>query len=77
MYKSNNPMLMLPDGVVTQIEQVTEHQIDELILLVSHRYNQLRPEREGMFLSLSKDLDQRRKELEQITQLLLLDMPPV
>ena len=77
MYKSDNPMLRLPDGVITQIEQVTEHQIDELLLLVSDRYNQLRPERDGVFLSLSKDLTQRRKELEQITKLLLSNLPPV
>lgn len=77
MYKSSNPMFTLPNGVVTQIEQASEHQIDELILLTSQRFNQLRPDREGVFLTLPKDFTQRRKELELITKLLLLDIPPV
>ncbi len=75
--KSQNPMLTLPDGFVAQIEQVTDFQIDELILLTSQRFNQLRPDREGVFLTLPRDLTQRRKELELITKLLLLDTPPV
>ncbi len=74
--KSQNPMLTLPDGFVRQIEQVTDFQIDELILLTSQRFNQLRPDREGVFLTLPRDLTQRRKELELITKLLLLDTPP-
>ena len=50
MYKSKNPMLNLPEGLVQQIEQVTDHQIDALILLVAHRFNRLRPKREGFFV---------------------------
>ena len=49
MYKSKNPMLNLPDELVQQIEQVTDHQIDELLLLVARRFNQLRPHQEGVF----------------------------
>ena len=59
-------MFNLPDGLIQQIEQVTDHQIDALILLVSHRFNQLRPQREGIFLSLSQDPQARNKELADI-----------
>ena len=68
MYKSKNPMLNLPAELVQQIEQVTDHQIDALILLVAHRFNQLRPEQDGFFVSLSKDPALRRKEIEYIVQ---------
>ena len=68
MYKTKNPMLNLPNGLVQQIEQVTEHQIDELIFLVSHRFNQLRPKQEGLFIALSRNPALRRKEIEYITQ---------
>ena len=68
MYKSKNPMLNLPAELVLQIEQVTDHQIDALILLVAHRFNQLRPEQDGFFVSLSKDPSLRREELENIMQ---------
>jgi len=71
MYKTKNPMLNLPNGLVQQIEQVTEHQIDELILLVSHRFNQLRPKQEGLFIALSRNPALRRKEIEYITQNLI------
>lgn len=66
MYKSKNPALTLPQELVQQIEQVTDFQIDELILLVCHRFNQLRPNREGVFLSLPHDPDERKKEIEKI-----------
>ena len=66
MYKSKNPMLKLPDELVQQIQQVTDHQIDELLLLVSHRFNQLRPHQEGFFLSLSLDPMERKREIENI-----------
>ena len=66
MYKSKNPALSLPQELVEQIEQITDHQIDELLLLVSHRFNALRPHQEGFFLSLSHDPNQRKKEIEQI-----------
>ena len=68
MYKSKKPMLNLPEGLVQQIEQVTDYQIDEMILLVAHRFNQLRPKQEGFFVSLSKDPTLRRKEIENILQ---------
>lgn len=68
MYKSKNPMLNLPGELVRQIEQVTDCQIDELILLVAHRFNRLRPKQEGFFVSLSKDPALRRKEIENILQ---------
>ena len=68
MYKSKNPMLNLPGELVQQIEQVTDFQIDELILLVAHRFNRLRPKQEGFFVSLSKDPALRRKEIENILQ---------
>jgi len=68
MYKSKNPMLNLPGELVRQIEQVTDCQIDELILLVAHRFNQLRPKQEAFFVSLSKDPALRRKEIENIMQ---------
>ena len=68
MYKSKNPMLNLPGELVQQIEQVTDNQIDELILLVAHRFNRLRPKQEGFFVSLSKDPALRRKDLENILQ---------
>lgn len=68
MYKSKNPMLNLPEELVQQIEQVTDFQIDELILLVAHRFNRLRPKQEGFFVSLSKDPALRRKEIENILQ---------
>lgn len=66
MYKSKNPMLNLPDELVQQIEQVTDYQIDELLLLVARRFNQLRPHQEGVFLSLPCDPDERKKEIESI-----------
>ncbi|MBR5022747.1 MAG: hypothetical protein IKY18_06065 [Oscillospiraceae bacterium] len=66
MYKSKNPALTLPQELVQQIEQVTDHQIDELLLLVSRRFNALRPHREGFFLSLSLDPMERKKEIENI-----------
>lgn len=66
MYKSKNPTLTHPQELVQQIEQVTDFQIDELILLVSHRFNQLRPHREGVFLSLPQDPGERKKEIEKI-----------
>ena len=69
--KSKNPLLNLPQEFVQQIEQVTDYQIDELILLVSYRFNQLRPDREGAFMVLSKDPALRRKEIEYITQNLI------
>jgi len=72
MYKSKNPMLNLPDGLVAQINEVTEHQIDELILLVSRRFHQLRPEREGVFISLSQDPQTRDEELKNTIRVLRL-----
>ena len=66
MYKSKNPTLTLPQELVQQIKQVTDFQIDELILLVSHRFNELRPNREGFFLSLSLDPTERKREIENI-----------
>ena len=66
MYKSKNPALTLPQELAEQIEQVTDYQIDELILLVSHRFNALRPHQEGFFLSLSLDPLARKRELENI-----------
>ena len=66
MYKSKNPALTLSQELVEQIEQVTDYQIDELILLVSHRFNALRPHREGVFLSLSLDPTERKREIESI-----------
>ena len=74
MYKSKNPMLNLPEGLVQQIEQVTDYQIDELILLVAHRYNQLRPKQQGCFVSLSNDPAQRRREIEFLGQDLKRDL---
>ena len=66
MYKSKNPMLNLPEELVKQIGQVTDFQIDELILLVAHRFNQLRPDREGAFTVLSRDPALRQKEIENL-----------
>lgn len=68
MYKSKNPMLNLPDGLAQQIEQVTDYQIDELIRVVAHRFNQLRPKQEGFFVSLSKELAQHRREIDFLVQ---------
>lgn len=67
-----NPMGNLPDKLVQQIEQVSDDQIDELILLVSRRFHQLRPEREGVFLSLPQDPTQRDEELKKSIHLLRL-----
>lgn len=64
--KSKNSALNLPDELVQQIETVTDYQIDELLLLVSHRFNHLRPEREGFFASLSKDPVLRRQEIARM-----------
>ena len=66
--RSKNPILNLPEELVRQIEQVTDYQIDELILLVAHRFNQLRPKQEGFFVSLSKEPALRRKEIEFFAQ---------
>ena len=66
MYKSKNPALTLSQELVKQIEQVTDYQIDELILLVSHRFNQLRPHQESFFLSLFLDPTERKREIENI-----------
>ncbi|MBQ8881113.1 MAG: hypothetical protein IJ030_02920 [Oscillospiraceae bacterium] len=68
MYKSQNPALNLPRELAQKIEQVTEHQIDELILLVIRRFNQLHPGLQGMFFSLPKDPNQLNEELEKTIQ---------
>ena len=49
MYKSKNPIFHLSEELAEQIAQVTEYQIDELLHLVESRYNQLLPERDGVF----------------------------
>ena len=72
MYKTKNPLLALPDELVAQINQVTEQQLDELIHLVFHRFKELRPEREGIFLSLPQDPQKRDEELKEIIRLLRL-----
>lgn len=71
MYKSKNPRLNLPEELVLQIEQVTDDQIDALILLVAHRFNRLRPDREGFFLTVSTDSVRRQEELHYIMRDLL------
>lgn len=71
MYKSKNPRLNLSEELVQQIEQVTDFQIDELILLVAHRFNQLHPDREGFFLTVSTDPVRRQEELHYIIRDLL------
>ena len=66
MYKSENPLLALPDELVAQINQVTEHQIDALIQQVLYRFGQLRPDVEGAFLALSTDPEQRQEQIKNI-----------
>ena len=72
MHKHEDLTLNLPDALVAQIEQITDEQIDALILLVSRRYYQLRPDREGIFLSLPQDPQKRDEELKEIIRLLRL-----
>ena len=72
MHKHEDLTLNLPDALVAQIEQITETQLDELVLLVSRRYYQLRPERESIFLTLSQDPQKRDEELKEIIRLLRL-----
>ena len=72
MSTHENLTLNLPDVLVEQIEQITEAQLDELVLLVSRRYYQLRPDREGIFLTLSQDPQKRDEELKEIVRLLRL-----
>ena len=61
-------MLNLPDALVKEIEQVTEHQIDELLQIVIHRADQLHPEYETILLSLSTDPDRRSAESEDMVR---------
>ena len=72
MYKTKNPLLALPEELVAQINQVTEPQLDELILLVFRRFNQLRPDMESVFLSLPQDPQERDEELKRAIQFLRL-----
>ena len=68
MAQRKKPMCELSDVLIQQIEQVTEQQIDELILLVSRRFHQLHPEREGFFVTLSQDPQKRDEELKKMIQ---------
>lgn len=70
MYKSKNPIFHLSEELAEQILQATEYQIDELLDLVETRYNQLHPEREGVFLSLARDPAHREAEIAFIVRLL-------
>ena len=70
MYKSKNPIFHLSEELAEQILQATEYQIDELLHLVETRYNQLHPEREGVFLSLARDSVHREAEIAFIVRLL-------
>lgn len=63
---------MLPEQLIQQIEQITDDQIDQLILLVARRFHQLRPEREGVFFSLPQDPKERDEELKKHIQFLRL-----
>ena len=72
MSTHENLTLHLPDTLVEQIEQITEAQLDELVLLVSRRYYQLRPDRESIFLTLSQDPQKRDEELKELLRLLRL-----
>ena len=72
MSKYENLTQNLPNTLVEQIEQISETQLDELILLVSRRYYQLRPEREGIFLTLPLDPQKRDEELKELVRLLRL-----
>ena len=72
MHKHEDLTLSLPDALVAQIEQITDEQIDALILLVSRRYYQLRPKQEGIFLTLPQDPQKRDEELKEIIRLLRL-----
>ncbi len=72
VYKSKKPMLNVPDELAAQIKQITDNQIDELLLLVSRQFNLLRPEREGVFISLSQDPQKRDEELKELVRLLRL-----
>ena len=66
------PMENPPQALVEQIENITDEQIDGLILLVSRRFHQLRPDQEGVFLALSPDPARRDEELKKYIQLLRL-----
>lgn len=66
MYKSKHPALNLPQTLIDQIEQVTVHQIDELLQTVIQRANHLQPGHEIILLSLSTNPDRRIVELELI-----------
>ncbi len=72
MSTHENLTLHLPDTLVEQIEQITETQLDELVLLVSRRYYQLRPDRESIFLTLPQDPQKRDEELKELVRLLRL-----
>ena len=74
MYKSKNPMINLPEELVQQIKQIPDFQLDELISVVSHRFNQLRLGREGFFVVLSREPSLRRREIEYMTQDLIKNL---
>ena len=65
-------MFNLPQDLVKQIAAIPDDQLDELILLVTRRFHQLRPDREGIFLTLSQDPQKRDEELKEIIRLLRL-----
>ena len=65
-------MSNLPEELEKQIAAIPDDQLDELILLVTRRFHQLRPEQEGIFLSLPQDPQKRDEELKKHIQFLRL-----
>lgn len=62
----------LSTELAQQIEHITDDQLDALILLVTRRFHQLRPEQEGFFLSLPQDPEKRNEALKKLVQTLRL-----
>ena len=53
------------ESIIKEIEQANEIQLNEIISAVINRYNVLRADREGVFLSLPTDPYTRKEELEK------------
>ena len=62
--------LSAAEKVVKEIEQLNDLELDLCIKAVAHRYNELVTDREGSFLSLSKDPKEREAELQMLVELI-------
>lgn len=58
------------ENIIKGIEQADEVLLNEYIGAIMHRYNALRPDREGIFITISTDPCVRKEELEKVIRFL-------